>query len=415
MPQKIKSPHKSHLKGSISGPLFYMFNEEKKLLSRYFYPLHHSFLLFPTISLILGILWFRYEYYVPILIIFLFLCIILYFFVNFKHLILIVFFMPLGALLTHYQWYCFEQFHLSYNRMACTVEGSILEKDYNPENYYPHLTKVSASHIFRGSRHNLGSFKITSGLNNRSNSQILHKTISIYSKQPLEGDIMDKIKLEHIIINSIESPSYKDYLIRNDIYVSCFVKKLKSKIVNHPKYSFWRWVYQTRYWLHESFQKKLTPITYNLFATLFLGHKSTNKKMSSKFKKLFNVWGISHHLARSGLHVVIIIFLLEFFLRQIPIYYTKKQLLIIILICIYQALSWSTVSFNRAIYTFLLCKLALISWVAIDLVHIIILTCMLTLLLNPYHLFFLDFQLSFGLTMAIGWLQYLRQIKNCCP
>jgi hypothetical protein len=51
--------------------------------------------------------------------------------------------------------------------------------------------------------------------------------------------------------------------------------------------------------------------TFALFSSLFLGNRTAIKQDLEEQKPLFKVWGISHFLARSGLHLLIFIMLLQ--------------------------------------------------------------------------------------------------------
>src|SRR5205814_6500208 len=55
-------------------------------------------------------------------------------------------------------------------------------------------------------------------------------------------------------------------------------------------------------------QQKMSPQSYALFATIFLGQK---QKQQHHVQHAFAHWGLSHQLARSGLHLVIFILILR--------------------------------------------------------------------------------------------------------
>ena len=141
----------------------------------------------------------------------------------------------------------------------------------------------------------------------------------------------------------------------------------------------------------------------DLFSAIFLGKKNKTQTYD-KSKDQFKIWGISHYLARSGLHLVIFIMIWHLILCLFPIPFRWKQSILIALALIYALLSWSSVSFIRALTVFMLYKIATIFEIQMHIVHSITLACLFTLLYNPAHLFFLDFQLSFALTFALAWL-----------
>jgi competence protein ComEC len=149
-----------------------------------------------------------------------------------------------------------------------------------------------------------------------------------------------------------------------------------------------------------------------LFSTIFLGNKDGVKKRLNNEKIFFKLWGISHYLARSGLHLVVFLALLELLLRLIPITFVLKQIISLCIAMIYFLLSWSSLSFMRAFLTFIMYKICLLLGLSSNFLHLVILTCFITLLYNPAHLFFLDFQLSFGLTFALAWFNHIQSIKT---
>src|SRR3989337_2936540 len=100
----------------------------KSLLSRYFYPIHSTFLLIPTLSLISGIWW--YYAGCPLLIIIIFIIAsILYFlfYENFKKFLFALIFFFIGALIIHYRYQNFKNFHAQYNNHICSIRGTIMD------------------------------------------------------------------------------------------------------------------------------------------------------------------------------------------------------------------------------------------------------------------------------------------------
>lgn len=155
-------------------------------------------------------------------------------------------------------------------------------------------------------------------------------------------------------------------------------------------------------------QKSLTGDTLKLFNALFLGIKEKSKEgLILQHNSIY--WGAAHHMARSGIHLAILFALIMFFFLYIPIRYIYKYWFIMIALAGYTAISNPTISFIRAlimIIAHILCKL--LNHKASSL-HIITLATTATLLCNPLQLFFLDFQLSFGITYIIVWLFYIKK------
>ncbi|MFC1845655.1 ComEC/Rec2 family competence protein [Candidatus Dependentiae bacterium] len=122
-------------------------------------------------------------------------------------------------------------------------------------------------------------------------------------------------------------------------------------------------------------------------------------------------------MARSGLHLVIFMFLWGIIFSFIPLPFTYKQLALIGLGLFYCLLSWTSISFIRAISIFLLYKISPLLHKQGQLLHLLTIICLVTLIWNPAQLLFLDFQLSFGLTLALAWFGQIKLqrkfLQNC--
>ncbi len=95
----------------------------------------------------------------------------------------------------------------------------------------------------------------------------------------------------------------------------------------------------------------------------------------------------------------------SFLLSFIRIPWIIVQILLFLLLGIYYLLSWPSVSFIRACIAWLCYQGFSLTGKSTRALHIISLTTLIVLLINPYQLFFLDFQLSFGLTCVLAWWQ----------
>jgi competence protein ComEC len=151
-------------------------------------------------------------------------------------------------------------------------------------------------------------------------------------------------------------------------------------------------------------KNKMPDSCYTLFASLFLGAPDTG---SAELKEHFNAWGIAHYLARSGLHVIIMLLIWNYLLRYVPMGLIKKNLLLSLVLVVCSALSWSSVSFTRALLSYLMGTLLFMSGFQQHALNMISFICLLILVYNPFYLFFLNFQLSFGLTCVLAWLHEL--------
>lgn len=163
--------------------------------------------------------------------------------------------------------------------------------------------------------------------------------------------------------------------------------------------------------LTTSIKQKISPESYALFATIFLGQKQKHQQLTYN---IFARWGLSHQLARSGLHLVIFIVILRWFFGYLPFGYRLKQTMLLLSVLCYYLLSWPTISFIRAITTFILYYLYDTVLVQTNALHVLTIATWLILLSCPIQLFFLDFQLSFGLSyvlLLIGNAHYQRKLN----
>ncbi|MBD3272914.1 hypothetical protein GF385_00995 [Candidatus Dependentiae bacterium] len=161
-----------------------------------------------------------------------------------------------------------------------------------------------------------------------------------------------------------------------------------------------QFIYKARQKIYFKIKQKLNKKSFCYFSSIFLGNKKTN--ISAQQKNIFNIWGISHYLARSGLHIIIFIIIWKIILNLIPIPIRIKNIFLFLTLLIYLALSWPSLSFLRAFFIFILYMIGILFNKQTNFSHILIVICILILIKNPIQLFFLDFQLTFFLTFALS-------------
>lgn len=240
--------------------------------------------------------------------------------------------------------------------------------------------------------------------------QQCNKKIYLYATKKNNMRVGDTIALGNIILKSISNSSFKDYLIKENIYATIFMTTCNPTHIKRPTYSLKRWVFEYKEAVLKKLQTILSPQTYKLVSSIFLGNPTTKKYMDEE-KMYLKMWGIVHYLARSGLHLILFILVWQTIMQCIPLPFKLKQIIILTIATIYFGLTWQSLSFNRAFATFILYKTYSFFTIQSHLLHCLTLICFITLLYNPMHLFFLDFQLSFGLTCALAWLSQL-QLQN---
>ncbi|MBA3752021.1 ComEC/Rec2 family competence protein [Candidatus Dependentiae bacterium] len=221
----------------------------------------------------------------------------------------------------------------------------------------------------------------------------------------------DIITLRALTYKPPKNSSFRQYLFKEGILASLYCVKLNYTLHKRPRYSFGRWRAYLRDRITKRLSYSLSPASYSLFCALFLGKKLSDSGFYKELRAYCTYWGIVHYLARSGLHVVLIASTLSIFLRLIPVHFFLKEALLLLFILIYHGLTWPSVSFNRALITLILYKIYTLQSLDFKTLHILSITTLIILFINPLQLFFLDFQLSFGLTGALAWFNEVKLVS----
>jgi ComEC/Rec2-related protein len=216
-----------------------------------------------------------------------------------------------------------------------------------------------------------------------------------------------KIIVKNAILKHPKSKSYQEYLIRENIWAVAHQKWLSYTTLKKPSL-FMQQINELCSLPLCATNHAFSQLTHSLYLSIFCG-KKIKSETTTKMKELFQYWGISHHLARSGLHLIILIGLLLFLLSCVPCSASSKQRAIIIALCLYYLMTYPSVAFTRAFYMYLFYTLCKQLYIPSNPIHILLITTLLILTNNPHHLFFLDFQLSFGITLLILWFCQVTQ------
>lgn len=232
-------------------------------------------------------------------------------------------------------------------------------------------------------------------------------TINAYVPTLPNMRIADQLEIKNLkIIN--RTADYDSLYSHESLVPKLFTSNLSYSTIYRPGFSIIRTIKEGKYNFAQNLRNKMSKITNVLFEFIFLGLKNTNKT-SDELRRKFNYWGITHYLARSGLHVVMIIFLWSLLLKLIPANYILKQFGLTLLSIGYYLLSWTSVSFERALITFLFMQCCLLLKLPFRSTYLITLCSLLFLIINPIQLFFLDFQLSFSLALGLSLFNELKK------
>lgn len=238
--------------------------------------------------------------------------------------------------------------------------------------------------------------------------------LQCFVKHTTTVQVGDTILIKNITIKPPQhqtlsgNPGYADYLLKEGFLSSIFLSNdNKINIINHPTWTLRRLLWELRNNNFQMIMKQLSPCTASYYSLIFLGKK--DPEVTDQLRRTFNYWGLSHYLARSGIHIVLFILIWKFILSFLPIHLVFKRILLIVICGSYGLLSWASTPFIRAYYSFLLTEGGRLFGLHVHFFHMLTIICTLMLLFNPLQLFFLDFQLTFGLTFALGWLSMYQQ------
>ena len=359
-----------------------------------FIPLYLPPITILALSIIGGILWAKLSmpWFIPLSIT-LFICLYCYF-----EKISIPLKIPASGLfftiaIFSYQFQTKQSLIVDWYNQPVTLSGTVTN-----------LEKITASRY---------SYRATIKLSQISSDQKespVNETLWIYlQRRPYIG-VADVVKISDVKLKPIKNESFKSYLIKEGINHTLFLHKNVIKRTYRPHYSLQRFIHTLKNNIYDRITKKMDRKTGSLFSSIFLG-KKTKSKTNDLAREQFKLWGLSHYLARSGLHLVIFIMIWELLLGLFPISFRVKQFICLLLAFTYATLSWSTTSFIRALSTFFIYKISVMTGTQIHPMHVIILIGSILLLINPMLLFFVDFQLSFLFTLALSWV--MQSYNNC--
>lgn len=135
-----------------------------------------------------------------------------------------------------------------------------------------------------------------------------------------------------------------------------------------------------------------------LAKSIFLGQ---SQSLDSKTRTLFEQWGVSHYLARSGLHLVVLAALIIWLLSFCPLPLFVTRCIALAIIILYHMLTAPSVSFLRAFMMNLAFGGSFLLGTTPNALHIFSVVTLITVLANPFVVFHADFQLSFGISGAL--------------
>jgi len=308
-----------------------------------------------------------------------------------KQLIFCFFFAYTGAFLYHKEIGDYDDFYTFTENKKITVTGTVIDKSEV-------LTHYKKSTVIT-----LAIDTIATELCTKKSNKVL----MLYCENDNKAAVGDTVTFFYICCKKPANESFQRYQIKEQIVATIFDNAPTYTIDNHPTWSLRHWVWNQKKRMLGGLASKLSPNGFKFFSSLFLGNRACIKAELVDTNEQFKTWGISHFLARSGLHLALFIFIWQAIFCVIPLPLMIKQIIISLLSCIYFILTWTSAPFTRSFALFMLNRACLLTKTSFHLLHYLTLVCFGFLLYCPLYLFFLDFQLSFALTFALAWFSQL--------
>ncbi|MCK5171147.1 MAG: ComEC/Rec2 family competence protein, partial [Bacteroidales bacterium] len=215
--------------------------------------------------------------------------------------------------------------------------------------------------------------------------------------------------------------NYKKYLKYKEIYNQCYVKGDHYNIIAHNKGSKVRILSnKIRQKLLSIYQKNdISGDEFAVLSALTLGYKS---ELTPELKESFSTSGAMHILAVSGLHVGIIFIILcklLSFLQKNKYGKILQSIIIIIVLFFYAFLTGLSDSVLRATIMFTFISFGIMFTRQTNIYNTISASALVLLIINPYSIMNVGFQLSYAAVISIVFFQpkiySLLSFKNTIP
>ena len=152
---------------------------------------------------------------------------------------------------------------------------------------------------------------------------------------------------------------------------------------------------ESKYKVKKSITDRINKIDNTYLNTFILGD---NSKLEDNILSSYQVNGISHLFAVSGMHIGLIVLVLEFILHKLKI---KNKFIIIIFILFYIFLTNYSKSIIRAGLLYILLLLNKKYKFRLSTLKILILLLCISLIINPYNLYNISFIFTYLVTIAL--------------
>ncbi|NNL17079.1 MAG: ComEC family competence protein [Flavobacteriaceae bacterium] len=223
---------------------------------------------------------------------------------------------------------------------------------------------------------------------------------------------VDDLVITKTVFKDLNSPlnphqfNYRSYLKNKYIYHQLLTKKKELLILDREKTSFFGFAAQLR----ENINDKLKTFDFKkdelaIINALILGQR---QDISEEIYSSYTKAGAIHILAVSGLHVGIILLLLNFLFKPLERikhgYFIKKTLLLLVLWS-FAVIAGLSPSVTRAVTMFSIVAIGMNLKRPANIYNTLAISMFVLLLIKPTFLFDVGFQLSYLAVFSIVWIQ----------
>ena len=249
--------------------------------------------------------------------------------------------------------------------------------------------------------------------NSNTNGSVL---LSIRKDSLLNKLTIDTQFLVKTSFKNIEEPknphqfNYKKYLERKRVYKQITSTSSELYLMNSRITTFKGIAEFVRKKIIDSLEKNgFKGDDLSIIKSLLLGQRQdVSKELLENYSKA----GAIHILAISGLHIGILLFFLNFLLKPLLLFKNGKHLklvLVLILLWSFAFIAGLSPSIVRAVTMFSAIALSLLGNRQFNIYYALVFSMFLLLLINPYYLFDVGFQMSYLAVSFIVWLQPVFQ------
>ena len=220
--------------------------------------------------------------------------------------------------------------------------------------------------------------------------------------------ISGSMHLKNIYIKLPEG-TIRKYHLKEHLLGFYFPKKEMVSVTQPPENAL-TWVEKQKTRLNCAISDVFSPATQNMVKSVFLGQ---SQALTSEIRSLFERWGISHYLARSGLHLVLLASVMILILQalMLPVFVTRGATLALSIL--YHLMTAPSTSFMRAFMMNMMIGASLFLGTTPTILHLFSIVTLITILTNPFTPLNLDFQLSFGISGALIFMfNIVQKIEN---